>query len=809
MANVKADPYLIVQLGNSIVKKTKTQLNNEIIELEYVKTPEGICHPNGELIKDDNLIIRLFDENIGIAGQLDKNNKVVLNINNKLLFNIEHEFLLKSKSNKVAGSLIVSISSQMPKEAYLKQYYFLVKHIFKHINETVNKNWLLECIPVDYKNDEYCFASEKYNMLVKKFSNKYEISNIVRKTCHFNELCTNFIDQFFLNRHDDLNGRLAQYLNQLVCYIDVNYQNILLYSDEIFFKDFLDNIFQLPKKLLCFLTNYRILYPFDVNSIVCEKDRLSLQMIELYELVQLILRSCALCYNKIKFKNEGICKEFENWCLKLNILQEFKNLVSNFNYSQLAQVFELCISEAVKKFVRIELLDFNNFIDSYDLQKNNNNDNVSVALAKLEHLRVLAVEILPLEIQIENTFFSECFTPIIDSQKFSEICNKVLLTEFLSDLEVVLAQNVDIMAELRMDDVKTHLYFFILVKQQYFDKYPLSFQFDNLIMEPFLIEFINRQKDEVVTYLSRINDVELDENDLMDGIEKHYSTSLTDLFSIFDEALDIVLYFETNDPTKNDPYQLAFAKLVKSKVLHYIVYLKNKFFFNSERKNVEIPSCVLINNLFKVSQLVGEIKFKLSNRTDLSAEVKDMFISLMFILNEDVTDIMKILSNSFCIFISNSFSGFSFRLYATPVEKLEVELPNLINDNFLVLLGKKMFICRNILFDVLFKELVDIVFKITIKCFQGFILYDHTEKLVQKFVDEKTRRSSILVRFLHVISNDSGKLGKETLQSSLKNVLEIILNFFCSHGGLNKAELLKSKEYVSLLKTLDLFTKQK
>ena len=106
-SNGTSDPYVTIQVGHSKIKRTKTirkNLNpvwNEYVECEYFNTTDGICNESGK--GGDKIIIRVWDEDFGIAAQVDKMltneaddflGQIVLDIND-LNLNVDQSYTLK------------------------------------------------------------------------------------------------------------------------------------------------------------------------------------------------------------------------------------------------------------------------------------------------------------------------------------------------------------------------------------------------------------------------------------------------------------------------------------------------------------------------------------------------------------------------------------------------------------------------------------------------------------------------------------------------------------------------------------------
>ena len=250
-----SDPYVTIQCGFSKIKKTKTQkknLNpvwNETIEFEYYNTADGISGEiDGHLADGGHkLVIRLWDEDVGIKAQLDKMltneaddflGQVILDLND-LNLSGEHNYNLKPRSDGhlVTGFITLSISltsyeifngvitnlisnyNHDIKSSHIDQYRALHKHIFdyiKHEKINLHKNeisilWLFECIMSDYKdtknNKIIYFKDFELNLIIKQFCNKYVINEIQKQMIHLECFYYFFIDNFLFKNYLLSNSR--------------------------------------------------------------------------------------------------------------------------------------------------------------------------------------------------------------------------------------------------------------------------------------------------------------------------------------------------------------------------------------------------------------------------------------------------------------------------------------------------------------------------------------------------------------------------------------------------------------------------
>ena len=556
----------------------------------------------------------------------------------------------------------------------------------------------------------------------------------------------------------------------------------------------------MPIKLLCLLGNYRYYYSFNINSIIIEKDNISFQLIELKELIQLISKSCAFCFNRIdRNKNDNNYKKLVIYNFQTS--EELTNELTSFDYSQtnFERILEICIKDSSKNFVKRELIGNDNFTKKES----------TCSDLELEKLNFIIIEKLTAELEIQNNFFAFCFTPFINTEQFDIICTKYLVIEFLSYLTTRVTTNLNIISVLRNDQIRAHLDIFISVKRIFSTKisnvctrcgeYQLKWNNFSHLFQPFLIKYIQRQSDQFIKYRYRINDKYTDDEIITNienllerkNEEKYYSCSVKDIFLKLNEILDVVLNFETKTLTKDSSYQLEYATLVKNEVLNYVVCLKNEFYkcgnvFN-ERK-MEIETCILINNLCKTLELINELKVKLSAESNI--DCGDSFESLTCIISEDLTEIIRGFANNCTFAISTSCFDFIQKISKIFLnnENLDTKVMMVLNETILKSLNERLFICQHILFNKMFKQVIGVIFKITLKIIDALILYN------------KPKRSLKINRSLSSVCMATNELQQqnEMFEASLRLCLDNIVHYFSANENyLSKRCLLKTKEYVT------------
>ena len=173
-----SDPYVTIQCGFSRLKRTKTRkknLNpvwNETLEFEFINTADGIISDSGNC--GNKMIIRVWDEDVGIKAQLDKMltneqddflGQVVLDIND-LNLGSEESYQLRPRhdGSNVSGCLVMKIeqkvvetlsnyrSAELSSEKrskiielarsadYIDEYRCLHRYLFTSIHEAAKSN---------------------------------------------------------------------------------------------------------------------------------------------------------------------------------------------------------------------------------------------------------------------------------------------------------------------------------------------------------------------------------------------------------------------------------------------------------------------------------------------------------------------------------------------------------------------------------------------------------------------------------------------------------------------------------------------
>ena len=339
----------------------------------------------------------------------------------------------------------------------------------------------------------------------------------------------------------------------------------------------------------------------------------------------------------------------------------------------------------------------------------------------------------------------------------------------------------------------------------------------------------------------------------LNDVENYYSPSVTDLFTILHELLQTVLLFDSKNSDSNIPHQICFVNLIKSKLLTYSALVKKEYqkiyrvgsidFFDrksllngsSNKKlsismiNVLQPSdeftittCILMNNFKKTIELLDEIEQKLKSKSELRQVVIDQLESIKVILNEDLTSMIRDYSTKYKKPLASACELIQMKIYEKNIDVKDAsdEYNNLVNQTLYNVLNNKFIICRTILFESIFKKLLEEIFKITVECIEeSIILKSDQQKITKDSFDERDISESNsgykgmfkqIESFFNCTINkpasNENSLLNQLQYKTIKNGLKQIVDFFSADGEfLNKHYLLNSNECQSAFKTLDLY----
>jgi hypothetical protein len=336
----------------------------------------------------------------------------------------------------------------------------------------------------------------------------------------------------------------------------------------------------------------------------------------------------------------------------------------------------------------------------------------------------------------------------------------------------------------------------------------------------------------------------------LNDIENYYSPSVTDLFTILHELLQTVLLFDSKNSDSNIPHQICFVNLIKSKLLTYSALVKKEYQkiyrvgsvdFNDRKSllngsnnkklsistiNVLQPSdeftittCILMNNFKKTIELLDEIEEKLKSKSELRQVVIDQLESIKVILNEDLNSMIRDYSAKYKKPLASACELIQMKIYEKNIEASD-ENNNLINQTLYNVLNNKFIICRTILFESIFKKLLEEIFKITVECIEESIILksdqnnNEKESSEEKNVSQSNNGYKTMFKQIENFFNsrinkaesNENSLLNQFQYKTIKNLLKHIVDFFSADGEfLNKNYLLNSNECQSAFKTLDLY----
>jgi hypothetical protein len=157
-----------------------------------------------------------------------------------------------------------------------------------------------------------------------------------------------------------------------------------------------------------------------------------------------------------------------------------------------------------------------------------------------------------------------------------------------------------------------------------------------------------------------------------------------------------------------------------------------------------ITSCVLMNNFQKTIELLDEIEQKLTAKSELKQAVVDQLDSIKVILKEDLDNMVEEYASEYqrpfikiCQFIqvkiystfnaknnnsSGTNSGGNNSGDSFDLNKSINMMTNLIDETLYNMLNEKFMICKIVLFDSIFKQLLEAIFKILVKCIEDWVI---------------------------------------------------------------------------------------
>ena len=323
------------------------------------------------------------------------------------------------------------------------------------------------------------------------------------------------------------------------------------------------------------------------------------------------------------------------------------------------------------------------------------------------------------------------------------------------------------------------------------------------------------------------------------SIENYCSPSVTDLFTILHELLQIILKFNSYEKKLNYVHELCFVNLVKSKLIAYSAHVKKEFnkvyrrnskndfeytkeiskqfshatqkkFSLKSRSNTEltISSCILMNNYKRMIELLDEIENKLTNDS-----VSEQLESINDILEQDLNIRIEEYSQNFQIPLQILCQFMQSQLVN---ENKANNLTNLMDNGLFEILNDKLIICKTILSSSIFKCLLEQIFKITIRCIEDSIILKREARLNSEYAINDREYSNNYFQnkmkaFTKLLSRNDDRLRENSpinnLQhKNIQSLMQRVVEFFSADEDcLNKEYLLQLVEFKCALKTLDLY----
>jgi len=324
--------------------------------------------------------------------------------------------------------------------------------------------------------------------------------------------------------------------------------------------------------------------------------------------------------------------------------------------------------------------------------------------------------------------------------------------------------------------------------------------------------------------VTRISDTENLTNTENLNTSSYYSSSVTDLFCILHELLNIILKFDTKIDTN----------LIKSKLLIYIAHVKNEYYklynknertrgverfytfnFKNERKysisvsenytpsdDLTIKSCILINNFQKSIELLDDIEFKLN--TNDSNTIDTTLKSIVEVLEDNIGYMIKEYCKKFV------------RPFNKSCEFLKLQINNdnsaimikFVDDLLYRIFNHKLKICKRILFEAAFKKLLMGIFKTILNCIEETIILKMNVKN-DLYSNKNDQNNNILFEKLeHIFSYNLAKCD-QTISVEQHNIISLmiqrIIDFFSADEELlKKSQFTDTIEYKNVQATLEL-----
>lgn len=149
-----------------------------------------------------------------------------------------------------------------------------------------------------------------------------------------------------------------------------------------------------------------------------------------------------------------------------------------------------------------------------------------------------------------------------------------------------------------------------------------------------------------------------------------------------------------------------------------------------------ITSCILMNNFQKTIDFLNEIEPKLTKKSKLSRTVIDQLDSIRLILNEDLHNMIVEYAHEYEQPLLNACKFFQIKMYMdkqmnettsatlnrNAAQNHIAHIKNLIDQSLFNIFNDRFMICKIILFDPIFKLLLEQIFKLTVRCVESSII---------------------------------------------------------------------------------------
>ena len=132
-----------------------------------------------------------------------------------------------------------------------------------------------------------------------------------------------------------------------------------------------------------------------------------------------------------------------------------------------------------------------------------------------------------------------------------------------------------------------------------------------------------------------------------------------------------------------------------------------------------------MNNFKKIVELLDEIEAKLKARSKIKRIVIDQLESIKLVLHEDLNCMIQEYSREYQTTLTNACQLIQVQLNGQ-IKQINTEyihlMDNLIDQILYNSLNDKFMLCKTILFDDIFKKLLEEIFKISVKCVEDSII---------------------------------------------------------------------------------------